>query len=248
MEKITEVMFNWTLIQASVWITVLNVFILFSGLLLGKFLIWVAGNRRVAPKPPKITIKELIFTCFTVLGNSFITVVGWFLWTKGYIHIGHEYNIWIIIDFLVLFLWMDLFMYLLHRVAHHDFFYKYLHLFHHEYPYPRPISLFVLSPLENLSFGSLWLVLIYLYSSCWIAVILFLSVNLFFGIVGHLGVEPFPDSGKKYFLSTRIGTSTFHAFHHQDEKYNFGFYTTIWDHLFSTLAPYYEEKFGKLPK
>lgn len=32
-----------------------------------------------------------------------------------------------------------------------------------------------------------------------------------------------------------VGTSTFHAGHHQDAGHNFGFYTLVWDRLFGTL-------------
>ena len=32
-----------------------------------------------------------------------------------------------------------------------------------------------------------------------------------------------------------IGSSTFHANHHQDGDVNFGFYTNLWDRLFRTL-------------
>jgi sterol desaturase/sphingolipid hydroxylase (fatty acid hydroxylase superfamily) len=44
-----------------------------------------------------------------------------------------------------------------------------------------------------------------------------------------------------------LSTSTFHAQHHQNLKYNFGFYTLVWDHLFGTLSPRYEEDFGRVP-
>ena len=45
----------------------------------------------------------------------------------------------------------------------------------------------------------------------------------------------------------QIGSSSFHARHHQDLGGNFGFYTLLWDRLFGTLAPGYEAGFGRLP-
>jgi lathosterol oxidase len=39
-----------------------------------------------------------------------------------------------------------------------------------------------------------------------------------------------------------LGTSTFHAEHHEHRQFNFGFCTLIWDKLFGTLDPEYESR------
>ena len=44
-------------------------------------------------------------------------------------------------------------------------------------------------------------------------------------------------------LLNLIGTSTFHAEHHENQKYNFGFYTLFWDYLFGTLEPDYFQRY-----
>ena len=40
------------------------------------------------------------------------------------------------------------------------------------------------------------------------------ALNLIFGTLGHVGVEPFPKSWARWRLLRQIGTSTFHAEHH----------------------------------
>jgi sterol desaturase/sphingolipid hydroxylase (fatty acid hydroxylase superfamily) len=70
-------------------------------------------------------------------------------------------------------------------------------------------------------------------------------LNLGSGMVGHLGVEPFPGSWARRRVLRHIGTSTFHAGHHHYGRGNFGFYTLIWDRLFGTLHPGYAERFGR---
>ena len=73
----------------------------------------------------------------------------------------------------------------------------------------------------------------------------YLTLNVIFGTLGHSGVEPLPAAWKSIPFLNLIGTSTFHAEHHEHPRYNFGFYTLIWDKLFGTLDPAYEARFSK---
>ncbi|MGC4031889.1 MAG: sterol desaturase family protein [Tepidisphaeraceae bacterium] len=139
-----------------------------------------------------------------------------------------------VLDALILLVVMDFAMYVLHRIAHHRLLFPLVHRTHHRYDRPRPLNLFVLNPFEVLGFGTLWLAVLCLYSFTWLGMILFLVLNLAFGTIGHLGVEPFPRSWKRLPIIKHMGSSTFHADHHQDEHVNFGFYTDIWDRLFRT--------------
>jgi Delta7-sterol 5-desaturase len=70
-------------------------------------------------------------------------------------------------------------------------------------------------------------------------------LNVLFGLVGHLGVEPFPKAWVRLPLIRLISTSTFHAEHHGDRHHNFGFYTLIWDRLFGTISPDYLRDFER---
>jgi len=130
-------------------------------------------------------------------------------------------------------------MYVFHRVAHHPMLYPLIHQTHHRYENPRPLTLFVLNPFEVLGFGVLWLIVIALYPSSWLGIILYLTVNIAFGLVGHLGVEPLPGLWLRVPVLRYVSTSTFHSEHHQDKEHNYGFYTLIWDRLFGTLSPEY---------
>jgi lathosterol oxidase len=142
---------------------------------------------------------------------------------------------------------MDLLMYLLHRVAHTQPLYTLLHQFHHQYDRPRPLTLFALSPVENLAFGGLWLTVISVYHASWLGMSMYLMLNVFFGAVGHLGVEPFPQGWARKPLLRNLAGGSFHAQHHQDRKHNFGFYTLFWDRLLGTLRPDYELNYGHVP-
>jgi sterol desaturase/sphingolipid hydroxylase (fatty acid hydroxylase superfamily) len=138
-------------------------------------------------------------------------------------------------------------MYLLHRVAHIPVLYALLHKFHHQYDRPRPLTLFALSPVENLAFGGLWLMFISIYHASWLGMSLYLMLNVCFGAVGHLGVEPLPAGWVRRPVLRQFAGGSFHAQHHQDMRHNFGFYTLFWDRLFGTLRPDYERNYGHVP-
>jgi len=132
---------------------------------------------------------------------------------------------------------MDLAMFIFHYFIHHSVIYKAIHKFHHHYADPIPIDLFVLHPIETIGFGSLWLIILALYGFNFYAVLIYLTANLFFGIMGHLGIEPVPASVRKMAPFKYLGTPSFHHRHHLEIDFNFGFYTNIWDRLFKTYKP-----------
>ena len=176
--------------------------------------------------------------------NGFVAFAGWLLLTGGVLTVRRETTPWrVALDVVVLLLAMDFLMYVFHRLAHAKWVYPIAHSTHHRYDKPRPLNLFVLNPFEVLGFGALWLALITLYPATWAGILIYLGLNLAFGTLGHLGVEPFPAAMARWPLLRHLGSSTFHANHHQDGHHNFGFYTDVWDRLFGTLAP----GVGRLP-
>ncbi|WP_160714383.1 sterol desaturase family protein [Chitinophaga solisilvae] len=168
--------------------------------------------------------------------NTVITWIGYEAWLMGVILISTDVSWRIFTDALALFLAMDLLMYLFHYLIHqHAFLYKTLHRLHHEATDPVPIDLFILHPLETLSFGALWLILLLPFRLNIYGIIIYLVINVFFGMMGHLGMEPIPENIRRWLGMQYLGTSAFHHGHHRHEAYNYGFYTTIWDRLFRTL-------------
>jgi sterol desaturase/sphingolipid hydroxylase (fatty acid hydroxylase superfamily) len=97
--------------------------------------------------------------------------------------------------------------------------------------------------METVSFGALWLVAIAIYPSSWLGMAIYLVLNVGFGTIGHVGVEPCPRALLRWPGLRQLGTSTFHAEHHASPHHNFGFYTLIWDRLFGTLHPAYARDF-----
>lgn len=166
--------------------------------------------------------------------NTVVTYAGYQMWKNGLVIVTTSFSWLIIPDFLLLFLGMDLLMYIFHYIIHKTFIYKAIHQLHHQSVDPRPIDLFILHPVETIAFGTLWLLLLMVKPFNIYAIIVYLSVNVVFGLAGHLGIEPLPQRFRSMPLIKYIGTSTFHHDHHRDVQYNFGFYTSIWDRLLGT--------------
>ena len=245
MNAILDLFETMSPLQAAWWLFVENLALLLLTLGFGQLLVVGFRTRAVGPPPGAVGWREWALASGCVVGNTVVTIVGWFLWRAGIIVVRRDTGARAWLDVVVLLLVMDLGMYLAHRVAHLSWIYPIVHQTHHRYDRPRPLHLFVLNPLEVLGFGGLWLVVISVYSSSWLGMIVYLTLNLVFGMVGHLGVEPFPVAWARTKILGHVGTSTFHAGHHQDRRGNFGFYTLIWDRLFGTLHPTYVDDFGR---
>jgi sterol desaturase/sphingolipid hydroxylase (fatty acid hydroxylase superfamily) len=228
--------------QAGLFFLVQNAMVFASALLLGAVLARRYRDVRVTPAPPPLDRLEVGLAASTVVLNAAITFAGLVLYREGIVTIDSTIApLRVLRDVVVLVVVMDAAMYALHRVAHHPTMMRLLHAPHHRYEHPRPLTLFVLHPLETVSFGALWLTVIALYDATWLGIALFLTLNLLFGVVGHIGVEPTPSFPARPGLRW-IATSSFHGGHHVSPATNFGFYTTVWDRLFGTLAADYDTR------
>lgn len=220
--------------QAAGWLMAINVATFFASLAAGEVLVRLFRGRPVTPPPEPLERAEVLWAALCVLLNGGVAVAGWFLWQAGHIHVRRDAGWRAVLDVFVLLLAMDLAMYVFHRVAHARWLFPLVHATHHRYDRPRPLNLFVLNPAEVLGFGGLWLAVLMLYPASWTGIVVYLGLNLAFGTLGHLGVEPFPRAWARLPVLRLLGSSTFHADHHQDARVNFGFYTTVWDRVFGT--------------
>jgi sterol desaturase/sphingolipid hydroxylase (fatty acid hydroxylase superfamily) len=233
-----------------VWQTMLifwieNCLIVVGVIQLGNLLRKFYAHRNLDELLNNATPKEWMFVLASVTVNTGVTFGGYWLWKNGFIKFDESLSWRIIADFILMILIMDLLMFVLHLFVHRTFFYKITHYFHHQFTQPEPIDLFILDPLETIAFGGLWLIVLMIMPFNLIAVIVYLTANVTFGMLGHIAVEPFPAFWVKHPVLRFITTSTFHYQHHNNKDFNYGFYTTIWDELFQTLDPEYASRFEK---
>lgn len=248
-----DALLAWTLArsfaEAAALSLAVNVVVFVAALAVGSVMIRAFPAPRVAKPPPPLAREEIGFATACVVLNAVVMFVGWALFRAGILTVSGSGAIgrWLV-DAILLVVVMDLAMYLTHRAAHLPPFYRLVHGIHHRYDQPRPLTLFVLHPIEVLGFGGLWIGVLCTHTFSLGGMLLYLTINTVFGVVGHVGVEPLPKAWARWPLLRRIGTSTFHARHHQEPTTNFGFYTTIWDRLFRTLGTDYASRFGAPPR
>ncbi|MFF2041341.1 sterol desaturase family protein [Kitasatospora sp. NPDC058170] len=219
-----------------------NLGLLAVSLAAGTLLVRRFGGRRVTPAPPPPDRRELALVVVAVLLNSAVGVAGWALWQADWIRLTADTGLRAAAELLVFTLVMDALMYVGHWLAHQRRLYRLAHELHHRYPDPRPSTLFVLHPLEVLGFGGTWLAVLCLREISLVALAGYVGVNLVFGLLGHLGVEPFPARIRRRALFRWVALPMFHAGHHADPGVNLGFYTTVWDRLFGTIDPAYDRR------
>lgn len=221
--------FSWP--QWMIFSLVINSFLYLFSIGLYVFIEKTCRKSQLQEKNHPVTRSDFYLSLFTIICNSFVLLLGAFLWKNGWIVLGENQSvIGIAAEIIALLLLMDLLMYFFHYGAHSPLIYKILHRKHHEHVSTNFLSLFVLHPFETIGFGFMMLVLLIGYDFSVISISIYLMLNLIWGTIGHLNREFFPASFDRLF----VGTTRFHNQHHLDESKNFGFYTSIWDRIFGT--------------
>jgi lathosterol oxidase len=237
-----------SLFEASLVFLLANLVIFAASVVLCWALGWVFQSRRIFERWEPLRRIELAAALGSIVFNAGISVCGWYLWRAGMIILKSATLPKEIMDCAVMLIAMDFGMYLLHRFVHQPQVFKIFHRFHHRHETTNPISLFVLHPLEVIGFGALMILFLVFYSISLGGLLGYLTLNVLWGTLGHSGVEPFPKKFQSIPVLGLLGTSTFHAEHHEHPSFNFGFYTLLWDKLFGTLDPEYDARFRKLSR
>ena len=184
----------------------------------------------------KLNNRDRKWVLSTLICNTLITLLGFELYHFGVIKIDFSPSFFsIITDTLLLIVVMDFFMFCFHFLAHYLKWFSPIHQLHHTHVETSVYSLYVLHPVETLGFGIIWLLSITVLDFNYLSIIIYLILNLMYGIFGHLKTDIFPDFWYKNYATKWISTTKFHSDHHKNESHNFGFYFTIWDKIFKTI-------------
>lgn len=137
----------------------------------------------------------------------------------------------------------DAWFYAWHRVLHHPRLFRYVHVVHHRSVDVNPFTVYSFHPLEALIMGSAvvpFVLVVPLYLPVLgIAQIIGLTNN----IMSHLGYEFLPRWYGKVPPFRYMNTATFHSQHHTKVNGNYGLLFRVWDRVFGTELPGYEEAF-----
>ncbi|WP_160112280.1 sterol desaturase family protein [Aquimarina sp. AU58] len=168
--------------------------------------------------------KDITLSIVIMMINVLVAIPGYLLFINSNITFT---NTNLIRDFILLFVVVDFVMYIFHYASHYVWPFTLAHEKHHEHHSFNEISLYVMHPLEAILFGCILTLLPFVISLNFYSFIFFLFFNWLIGVVSHLNTSS----------NTRVvlfGNNIFHRNHHEYSKYNFGFYTVIWDRIFGT--------------
>lgn len=139
----------------------------------------------------------------------------------------------------------DLTFYISHRLLHTHFMMKHFHRIHHSFKNPTPFAIWAAHPLEATILLLIAFLPIFLIPMHITALVIYMLITQIFNLLGHAGVEIMPHKLNTKKLLKYVNTPTHHNMHHRYTNYSFGIYSRIWDTLFRTNHPRYEEEFLK---
>lgn len=159
----------------------------------------------------------------------------------------HQYGIlYFGLAFLFMLLLHDTYFYWLHRLMHHPFLFRVVHLVHHRSTNPSPWAAYAFHPLEAFAEAGIYVIFLFTLPVTFYHIGFFFLFMIIYNVYGHLGWELYPRRFNRHWLGKWINTSVSHNMHHQYFKGNYGLYFTFWDRIMGTLHPDYDKQFEEI--
>lgn len=137
----------------------------------------------------------------------------------------------------------DAWFYGWHRLLHHPRLFRHVHAVHHQSIDVNPFTSYSFHVVEAFLLG-IWIVpAALLLPVPMTALGVLQGIGLANNVMAHLGYEFLPRWILRVPLLRWTNTATFHSLHHTRSRGNFGLHSRIWDRLFGTELPEYEQVF-----
>jgi lathosterol oxidase len=137
----------------------------------------------------------------------------------------------------------DAWFYWTHRLMHHKRLFGVMHRVHHLSHDPTPWTAYAFHPTEAFVEALIGPVLVLIMPTHPLALFVFVTVQMTYNVLGHLGYELYPRWFMRTPLRYVLNTTTHHHQHHQKTNCNYGLYFNGWDRLMGTNHPDYEAAF-----
>lgn len=189
-------------------------------------------NIFVDEKHTKPELRHQIVSIFLsgILGYGLVFLVVWLKLDRLYYDIYEFGFIWLGLNLVIMFALADLYLYIVHRFLHTRIFYK-IHQNHHSFVLISVFSAYSFSVIELAIHTWFLAFFIILFPTNLFNILIFTVVTVVYNFYLHCGYE---FSGFRFPFNF-LNTATLHQSHHTEYKYNYGFYTNIWDRLFGTF-------------
>ena len=178
-------------------------------------------------------LKEIKYSIVTLfIYSSGIWIFLYWLrngYTKNYSDINEFGLPYFVLSIFLMIVMHDAYSYWIHRIIHHRWVFKHVHLLHHKFKNPSPWSAFAFHPFESIL--TMGIIPIILFVLPWhnLALVVFITGIIFYDTFVHLGYNI-----KQFKVFKYQNTPLDHDVHHRNSKYNFGLYFTFWDRLMGT--------------
>jgi Delta7-sterol 5-desaturase len=143
---------------------------------------------------------------------------------------------WLPVSLIFMLLAHDTYFYWMHRTLHHPKLFRIFHKVHHESKNPTPFAAFSFHPLEALTEIAWILPIFFIVPLHQSVIVVFSIMALAMNVMGHLGVEIYPESWKHNPVLKYLNRSASHNYHHAHFKGNYGLYFNWWDRWQKTLV------------
>lgn len=248
MEQIYTLLFDTGNAIVTTWIIVF----LLRGALAGlaRYFLAVRKNKIQARKFQWSVLKhELSWSALNLAGTAIVlTYVSSALVDHGYIVTDTSPASWYVVlgEFALYFFIFDLYFYLVHRLIHIEPLYTWIHKTHHFSVSPNPLSSSSMTPIEGIAEGLIIPIFLALFTVHEASTVLIIPFATIMGLYVHCGYEFMPNWWYRRWYTGWFITPMFHDQHHQFFRCNYGGYTTIWDRVFKTVRPRFEQDFDRL--
>jgi sterol desaturase/sphingolipid hydroxylase (fatty acid hydroxylase superfamily) len=194
--------------------------------------------------------RELAYSASTALIFSLVGVGLWYGTRAGIFRVAPGFGdrgwAYFLATLVLLPIFHDAYFYWTHRAMHHRALFKVVHRVHHLSTNPSPCAAYAFAPAEALVQAAYVPLIALVMPMSDVALFLFLLFMICRNVMGHLGLELFPQSFvRSRFLGVHT-TTTHHAMHHHRFTGNYGLYFTFWDRLMGTMHDRYEEEFDRI--
>lgn len=211
---------------------------------------WISKRIDERFPPKKIIRKEFNYS---VVSSAIFALAGTFLlyaWDKGWtlIYIDPAQYGWTYFFFSMILMAFihEFYFYWTHRIMHHPFLFKHVHIVHHYSTNPTPFAAFSFHPIEAIIEAAILPALVFVMPIHPTAFVIFLTMMTVFSVINHSGYELYPPSfAKNWFFKWWI-SATHHQMHHQKMNCNYGLYFTVLDHIHHTHDDSYLKLFEKI--
>jgi 4-alpha-methyl-delta7-sterol-4alpha-methyl oxidase len=174
------------------------------------------------------------------------TLASWPLLRLSGVHAGPLPPWWVVGAELVLFVYLDDFLYYwFHRTMHGRWLYKHVHGWHHRIVTPWAITGHYMHPLEYTLTGTVALIGPLVLGSHVVTLWLWFAYRQWEAAEGHCGYE-FPWTPTHLFAGN--DGARHHDFHHARVRGNYAGFFPIWDRVFGTYAKGYAEVLAGRPQ